>query len=1445
MDATSMEVIKLILLLSLFIHCTKAVDRPMVTLYPIWKTIFRTQSISLMCDQEKTGPKDQKFYWYKNNQLRYSNGHIFQISSAQMGDRGNYQCQYGEGPRSDVVKLDISNDWLILQANDVYEGDTLILQCQGWDSSGFGSNARFLKNKSFIYNGSPIYKKEKVSNQDSGRYSCERKRWWATYSDTADTFVTVHELFSKPVLKFVESLVIEGDHMTLKCDTNLDPKRKKTKLQFAFYKNGWNILQFSESNTYRVLSAQLEDSGVYTCEVRTAINTVRKNSNSLSIQVQAFFSEPELVSNQPKVFEGDNLTLKCNTILAPSKKNTELQFTFYKDGRILQEYLVSNIYRVQLAQLRDTGNYVCAVKTPNGAVKKKSKDSFIQIQATFGETQLKMSANEVVVGDNIVLSCESNLSLFPIFYTFYHNDTSFSNVTISEKKPAMITLSVNAHTTAGFYYCISDNGNPKQKQLSNMFNLLVIDSVAGVKIVLDKPGENFVPGDSLTLKCSIERGTSPSYLWLHNGRPVKEDSGVYQLRDHGRVLYIDPLRHHHTGSYQCEVRNKVSTNRTFSVISKIQNINILEENNGESRFLADDETTQQESVMWSLLGVLVLVVVLPVVLFFYRHKLGKIIPRFQKQTNPDTTFGKVRPRVGPIAAPNIPPTPDSTNNFQADYSNISNMTHPAEGEVCYSSIQINQMTGSTDHCSGQDEYSVIYSAVKCPETDMGRKDTMGHTELYENLMLAVRNLGKSERPTVTFSPNWRNIFVGEEISMTCNVQFGMEGTKKYSWYKNKNVIPGKNQKLRIGYAKPENQGNYQCRSGSGPLSSPVMLQIHFYEKLILQAPADIVEGDDLNLRCHSWPEYEDYTEANFYKFDINFTKSISEKHTLCIPNVKSSDNGKYKCIKEVQDGEWKEAETFILVEELFTSPKIKKTHYSVWEGNEMTLTCDTTITFLRPDTELRFAFYKYGQIVQEISVYDTYKVGTVQLENSGKYTCEVRTVNDTVRKKSNEISIQIQELFTSPQLSVKPSLPVHEGQTVTLKCTSVSKFYTSLFYVFYKDSQIIQRSDRNSYVISKAREENSGSYQCSVVQSWHGKVKKNSTNTLIIVQIAIGQPHLILRPSEVFLGNEIVVLCESLTGSLPISYGFYHRERLLGNITRHQKGAAKINLTFTSLTMAGPYTCQSSNDFSEENSDPAHLHVTEAVSGVRITVNKADTDFVFGENLMLNCSIEKGTSPSFLWMHNETVVAKDSDLYQIRDNGSVLYIESLQSHHAGTYKCKVSNKLLTSKPFSVVETFQIHQIFENPSHGSSIVWPVLGGLVLLLLLLSIILLIIKRSKLSSLFSSLNQRHNQHNSAPDKDKPGDEEKSTNELTNMPAEMDDDQHLYSNITTQAEENDVCYTYIDIRMRQGSVNEKDELSVVYAVIHPPGKSVPTQATPETDDSSNVYQNLNTKQH
>ncbi|XP_072284088.1 low affinity immunoglobulin gamma Fc region receptor III-B-like isoform X2 [Pyxicephalus adspersus] len=283
------------------------------------------------------------------------------------------------------------------------------------------------------------------------------------------------------------------------------------------------------------------------------------------------------------------------------------------------------------------------------------------------------------------------------------------------------------------------------------------------------------------------------------------------------------------------------------------------------------------------------------------------------------------------------------------------------------------------------------------------------------------NLGKSGgaiRPVVTLAPNWGNILYYDNVTLTCDVpSTGPEEPRTYSWYRNKSLISGGQQRLQIISSSVQDTGDYQCQTGAGDISDPVFLNVSKNFVILQRPPSAIYEGDPLTLRCHS---QKDFTAKNtkFYKDDKEMQSSDTDPE-LYIPIIHRNMSGMYKCTNRIQRKDSstvsEHSDVFRMsVKELFSHPEIKVSPERITEGGHMIVTCDTRPDPSRGGTKLQFAFYRDGRNVQEFSVSDTYRVRSAQLEDSGKYTCEVMTTSKTVRKMSDGFYIHIQDEKIQP-----------------------------------------------------------------------------------------------------------------------------------------------------------------------------------------------------------------------------------------------------------------------------------------------------------------------------------------------------------------------------------------------------------------------------------------------
>ncbi|XP_075139647.1 high affinity immunoglobulin gamma Fc receptor I-like [Leptodactylus fuscus] len=244
----------------------------MVTFSPNWKKIFTGDSITITCDGINNGP----YSWYKDNRLLMGTEKSIYIHSAKKSDSGKYQSETNSD-RSPEVSLEVSYGPVILQAPLIDDGDIPYLRCHSRPEY-FVEWTQFYKDGKFLKE-SEDGKFDLTTPLVTGRYRCEQVLYGTSVLDaeSAPSSVPIRDLFSSPEIRLTPSMVIEGDNMTLTCDTRLSPHRQTTELQFAFYRDGREVRGFLSSNKY-VLSAELEDSGNYSCTGRTGDNRVKKVS---------------------------------------------------------------------------------------------------------------------------------------------------------------------------------------------------------------------------------------------------------------------------------------------------------------------------------------------------------------------------------------------------------------------------------------------------------------------------------------------------------------------------------------------------------------------------------------------------------------------------------------------------------------------------------------------------------------------------------------------------------------------------------------------------------------------------------------------------------------------------------------------------------------------------------------------------------------------------------------------------------------------------------------------------------------------------------------------------------------------------------------------------------------------------------------------------------------
>ncbi|XP_073465190.1 Fc receptor-like protein 5 [Aquarana catesbeiana] len=559
--------------------------------------------------------------------------------------------------------------------------------------------------------------------------------------------------------------------------------------------------------------------------------------------------------------------------------------------------------------------------------------------------------------------------------------------------------------------------------------------------------------------------------------------------------------------------------------------------------------------------------------------------------------------------------------------------------------------------------------------------------------------GGAIKPVVTFTPNWRNILGGDDVILTCDVPSTVpEEPRTYHWYKDKRPIPGDQQRLHITKSLVGwDRGDYQCQTIGGDISDPVFLDVTYNDLILQRPPFDIYEGDPLTLRCHHHQRLYNAKNTKFYKDDQEIKSSESDS-TFHIPNIMMSQSGLYKCTKQIQRYnrrtryEMSLGVSFISVKELFSPPEIKVTPSRIIEGDEMMVRCDTRLDPLRGGTELHFAFYRDGRTVRGYNVSDTYRVQSAHLEDSGNYTCEVRTTSDTVRKMSDGLYIQIHEI-SAPEIKVTPSRVI-EGGEMTVRCDTrldPLRGGTELHFAFYRDGRSVQGYDvSDTYRVRSSQLEDSGNYTCEV-KTTSDTVRKMSDGLYIQIYELFSPPEIKVTPSRVIEGDEMTVRCDTrldpLRGGTELHFAFYRD----GRTVRGYNVSDTYRVWSSQLEDSGNYTCEvrTRSDTVRKMSDEIYIQIYELFSPPEIKVTLSGV--TEGDAMTVRCDtrldpLRGGTELHFAFYRDGRTVwgYNVSDTYRV---------QSSQPEDSGKYTCEVRTTSDTVRKMSdgfYIQIMQIH-----------------------------------------------------------------------------------------------------------------------------------------------------------
>ncbi|KAJ1081456.1 hypothetical protein NDU88_001638, partial [Pleurodeles waltl] len=186
--------------------------------------------------------------------------------------------------------------------------------------------------------------------------------------------------------------------------------------------------------------------------------------------------------------------------------------------------------------------------------------------------------------------------------------------------------------------------------------------VSGVTLSMDRISAEVQEGENLTLTCSVSMGSSPSFHWNHIKKEGDVASEILQLTPPTNILHIASVRTEHNGSYQCQARNWLNQNRTFSSTSNILFIKV----------------TETHSAVHTVTAALI-----PLAIIAITVTLGFLYCKHKRKPTEDRTF------TTHVSSPRHSSPPNSEQVYSnVPATNSSTQACKTEADVVYSIVDI-------------------------------------------------------------------------------------------------------------------------------------------------------------------------------------------------------------------------------------------------------------------------------------------------------------------------------------------------------------------------------------------------------------------------------------------------------------------------------------------------------------------------------------------------------------------------------------------------------------------------------------------------------------------------------------------------------------------------------------------------------------------------------------
>ncbi|XP_036843299.1 basement membrane-specific heparan sulfate proteoglycan core protein-like isoform X7 [Oncorhynchus mykiss] len=936
----------------------------------------------------------------------------------------------------------------------------------------------------------------------SGDYRClgSHQQQDSKWSDAVRLTVTP---LPKATLTVEPNPVFPGETVTLTCSVRSD-----SIWSYQWYKErNDNVVSQSvghtrTGDTLTISNVAESDHGLYWCQGEIQSRSISSIiSDLVTITLNALPVASVSVSPQGLLYSGETVSLQC---VIPGY--TDWRYLWFRDNQQLPSQTSKAIdITIPITQTGQAGQYRCeGLRTDQPQRSQPSDDIIISVTA-LPKATLTVEPNPVFPGETVTLTC--SVESDSIWSYQWYKDRNYSVVTQSVRHTITgdtLTISRAAESDQGLYWC---QGEIQSRSISSIISdpVTITLNALPVASVSVSPRGLLYSGETVSLQCVIPGYTDWTYRWFrYNHHLPSQTSKAIDIT-------IPITLTVQLGQYRCEglrtdrpQRSQPSNVVTISVTAlPTASVKIVTPQGllypGETVTLQCDISDYTDwTYRWFRYNKKLLIHSRKTITISLPDQAGQYQCVGMRKGRPQKSYhSSALPIIITDYQPSTTLTSDKEDVFTGDRVTL-NCTVESPGWKFYWYRHTPDSTPVTTTYGNS--YTLSWVSVSdggqywCRA---GRGDPVYYTLYSDPVQINI-----TERPVavLTLQPNWTQIFIGETVTMRCDIQGGGDSDWNYRWYKNSPVVIPFNIKpeYRISPVYMSNSGSYTCEGVKGnkfcKTSEAVKLTVSDQPQPVLRiSPQWLNPGDSVTLSCEVDKTSTDWSFSWYrtvpYRAGL---PSLSDKSYSLQPlsgNVTTEDSytlipagpthtGGYVCRAgrgdPVYDTLYSEPQ-FLWSGDLQPSASLtvnpnRTQHFT---SKSLSLICElkgnSTGWRLKRHTET--AWSSECPSTWRSITESTCTITSLDTWYSGVFWCESGS-----GENSNAVNITVND---GDVILESPVHPVTEGDSVTLTCTfrhqgTNSKPKTD----FYKDGTLIKNETTGEMTIPAVSKSDEGFYKC-------------------------------------------------------------------------------------------------------------------------------------------------------------------------------------------------------------------------------------------------------------------------------------------------------------------------------------------------------------------------------